>query len=44
MNLLTSVATYREDDGTVSIHRLNCFCSALNISRITAPSYLSAIV
>jgi hypothetical protein len=37
MNLLTSVATYREDDGTVSIDRLNCFCNALNINRITAP-------
>jgi hypothetical protein len=44
MNLLTSVATYREDDNTVSINSPYRFGNGTNYSRTTAPSYLSAIV
>jgi hypothetical protein len=44
MNLLTSVATYREDDDTVSINSSYCFGNGTNYSRTTALSYLSVIV
>lgn len=44
MNLLTAVATYREDDDTVSLTRLDCLGSEAHTSRTTALSSLSAIV
>ncbi len=44
MNLLTVVATYREDDDTVSLNGLGCLGSEAHTRRTTALSSLSAIV
>ena len=44
MNLLTSIATYREDDDTVSIIRSPLLRLKANYSRTTDHLYLSAIV
>lgn len=44
MNLLTAVATYREDDDTVSLTRLDCLRSEAHTSRTIALSSLSVIV
>ena len=44
MNLLTSVATYREDDDTVGPSRPCYVDNRTDCSRTNAPLYLSAIV
>lgn len=44
MNLLTSVATYREDDDTVRLKNSHCLGYRTEYNRTTALSYLSAIV
>ena len=43
MNLLTAIATHREDDGTVSLLQQYCLGNQSHHSRTTAPLYLSAI-
>ena len=43
-NLLTSIATYRENDDTVSINSPDCFGNETKCSRTAAPSYSSATV
>jgi hypothetical protein len=44
MNLLTAVATYREDDNTVRLDRSHFSEHGAHQSRATAPSFLSATV
>ena len=44
MNLLTSVATYREDDDTIAINILYYLRRGTNYTRTTALLYLYAIV